>query len=121
MAGLYPHTGYGPTDNYSINSSQPYAVKIDFFVNVDSDGWYVDMAEIETTLTQGTRSESFKQSVNNDCKGIYDNLFWRLYAQEMSMAISSYNVGSHSDIATQCVAADYECKASEAWIKNIHW
>lgn len=36
----------------------------------------------------------------------------------MAIAVSSYNVSSHSDIAPTCVG---ECTASEAKISNIMW
>lgn len=119
MAGLFPETGYGPSPNYQINTLESYSVKIQFFVDVDSAYVPTALTDIKTTLYQGTHELSFNQtSTGSDCSGIYDSLYLRLRDAEMSLAFSSYNVGSHSEIDTKCLGT---CTKSNAKLSNLNW
>jgi len=57
-------------------------------------------------------------TITNQCPDVFEALYERLWYAEMGIAISSYNVGSHSDIAPQCLG---ECTTSSAKISNLMW
>jgi len=56
--------------------------------------------------------------MSNQCPDVFEKLYTRLWMADMAIAISSYNVRSHSAIAPTCVG---ECTASEAKISNVKW
>ena len=118
MAGLWSHTGYG--ENKTIDTRESYNVKIQFFVDQDATTLdYTGLTEIRTTLTQGDNTLTFNQESEGDnCQGIYDSLYLRLLNDEMALAFSSYNVGSHSDLDVACLG---ECSASTSKLTNLTW
>ena len=120
MAGLYPQTGYGPGDRFTINSEQDYNVKFQFFVDQDKDTFeFTGLTEIRTTLTQNGEEVTFNQETEgSDCRGIYDSLFLRLQNEEMALAFSSYDVGSHSELDTACLGT---CSSSMQKLTNLTW
>lgn len=118
MAGLWSYTGYG--EDETINTRESYNVKIQFFVDQDADTFeYTGLTEIRTTLTQGDNTLVFNQENEGDnCQGIYDSLYLRLLNDEMALAFSSYNVGSHSDLDVACLG---NCAASTSRLTNLTW
>jgi len=118
MAKLHSAEGYGP--NKTIDTNESYNVKIQFFVDQDKDTFeYTGLTEIRTTLTQGEETVTFSQeATGSDCQGIYDDLYLRLQNNEMALAFSSYDVGSHSDLDTTCLGT---CTQSNAKLTNLTW
>jgi hypothetical protein len=74
----------------------PFSVNTQFFVDELEDGsWAETLERVETTLTQGDKVVT----IRNQCPDIFEPLWDRLWFAEMGIAVSSYDVGSHSDIA----------------------
>lgn len=44
---------YGPSSDYTVDTTKPYTVKTQFFAEVDSEGTKGDLLRIETCLIQG--------------------------------------------------------------------
>ena len=105
---------YGPSPNYTINTKETYSVETQFYVDSDENGEFVALDRVVTTLKQGDNMVQLE----NKCTGIFDNLYHRLMKNEMSIAVSSYNLGSHSEVASTCLG---ECTLSKAKISNISW
>jgi len=118
LAGLWQRTGYGK--GRTIDTNESYNVKIQFFVDVDAETFEpTGLTEIRTTLTQGDETLSFNQeNEGDDCQGIYDSLYLRLKNNEMALAFSSYNVGSHSELDTACLGT---CSSSTSKLNNLTW
>merc|ERR1719400_1968223 len=70
------------------------------------------LRELRLRLTQGANVVT----IRNQCPDIFEPLWDRLWYAEMGIAVSSYDVGSHSDIAPQCLG---NCEQSKAKISNL--
>ena len=50
-----------------------------FFVNQDTDGEFISLADIKTTLSQGSNTISFNLTdIGGDCEPIFKQLYLRL-------------------------------------------
>ena len=105
---------YGPGSQFMVDTTQSFNVKTEFFVDQDADGNWTALESVKTTLSQGANVVTISQS----CPGIFESIYNRLLNNEMSIAVSSYNAGTHSDISPTCFG---DCSASRAKISNFHW
>jgi len=69
---------------------------------------------VNTTLTQDGKTVV----LSNECPHIFEALYERLYYTEMAFAVSSYNAGTHSELAPSCIG---DCTRSQAKISNVMW
>ena len=106
--------GPGSLGQYDINTEMPFSVATQFFVDEMADGsWGETLQRVDTILTQGDNVVT----IRNQCPDIYESIYERLWYAEMGIAVSSYEVGSHSDIAPQCLG---KCdQSTRSKISNI--
>lgn len=76
---------FGPTPEYTINSSQPYKVRTQFFADQDENGDATALTNVMITLSQG---EVFVE-LNLDCPDYINSLTWKLY-YNMNIGVSVY-------------------------------
>jgi len=103
---------YGPSDNYTINSSQGYNVKTQFFATQNAQGDPVDLTLIRTTLSQDGREVILEQ----DCPDYLNSLSWPLN-NNMAIAISTYNLDLDNDVSK--MNCDAICDAGNASFRNV--
>jgi hypothetical protein len=77
-------------------------------------GDWTRLASVNTTLTQDGKTVV----LSNECPHIFEALYERLYYTEMAFAVSSYNAGTHSELAPSCIG---DCTRSQAKISNVMW
>jgi len=107
---------YGMGSGFKIDTTKSYRVKTQFFAaEGEMEFEYTELKRIVTTLTQGDNEVVIEQ----DNEDYLQPLAFKLFNEEMSLAISSFNVGTDNEIADSC---DVTCSSESVMeIKNIRW
>jgi len=107
---------YGMGSGFKIDTTKSYKVKTQFFAaEGEMEYEYTELKKIVTTLTQGDNEVVIEQ----DNEDYLQPLAMKLFNEEMSLAISSFNVGTDNEIADSC---DVTCSSESVMeIKNIRW
>jgi len=101
---------YGPSDNYTINTSEPFKVNTRFFAPQQADGTMGDLMKIETCLIQADRMVVLVQDDEDYLYVLSD-----LLKSKMAMVLSNYDAGIENEINDgQCTSTcgEYKSKMS---------
>jgi hypothetical protein len=103
---------YGAGSAFTIDTTQSYNVKTQFFSDLDVDNYKSDLVSIKTTLTQGGNTVVLEQTDSD----YLNPLSLKLY-NVLRIGISTYHTGLDNDISGDtCSDA---CASAELRVSNL--